>query len=125
MTSSTESGTAGGRSSRRAAAENPTASADADARAERLEAQIERLQADLKAIAGTLAGMAESKVSETKRAADREVRNLSRTGQMAAEEVRDEFSQLESHIKDTIREKPLTAVAGAAALGFLLAVITR
>jgi hypothetical protein len=41
------------------------------------------------------------------------------------ENAQDEFSAFEKQIKDTIREKPLTAVAGAMALGFLIAVITR
>jgi hypothetical protein len=41
------------------------------------------------------------------------------------ESAQDEFSAFEKQIKDTIREKPLTAVAGAIALGFILAVVTR
>ena len=46
-------------------------------------------------------------------------------GQQAGEEVQDEFGQLEKQIKDTIRDKPLTAVAGAIALGYILAVVSR
>jgi hypothetical protein len=41
------------------------------------------------------------------------------------ESAQDEFNAFEKQIKDTIREKPLTAVAGALALGFILAVVTR
>lgn len=90
-----------------------------------LEAQVQQLQTDIKAIASTLAGMAEEKVGEAQSAAKRELRNLKAQGQSAVEEAQDEFGQLEKQIKDTIREKPLTAVAGAIALGFILAVVSR
>jgi hypothetical protein len=79
----------------------------------------------MKAIAQTLAGLAEDKVGEAQSVARREARNLARSGQQAVEDVQDEFGQLERQIKDTIREKPLTAVAGAIALGYILAVVSR
>ena len=116
---------------RRAAAtpaRRSAASRSAAARAARepdLEAQIEQLQNDLKGIASTLATLAESKVGEAQSAAKRELRNLKAQGQSAVEDAQDEFGQLEKQIKDTIREKPLTAVAGAVALGFILAVVSR
>ena len=52
-------------------------------------------------------------------------KNLKAQGQSAIEDAQDEFGQIEKQIKDTIREKPLTAVAGAVALGFILAVVSR
>ena len=94
-------------------------------REDELSAQVHQLQADLKAIAATLAGLAEDKVNDAQKIAKREVKNLARNGQNAVEDVQDEFGQLEKQIKDTIREKPLTAVAGAIALGFVLAVVSR
>jgi ElaB/YqjD/DUF883 family membrane-anchored ribosome-binding protein len=95
------------------------------AREDALEAQVARLQNDLKAIAGTLAGMADSKVNEAKDAAGGQVQNLVKQGQQAVDSIQDEFGHMEKQIKDTIREKPLTAVAGAVAIGFVLALITR
>lgn len=94
-------------------------------REDALEAQVARLQNDLKAIAGTLAGMADSKVNEAKDAAGGQVQNLVKQGQQAVDSIQDEFGHMEKQIKDTIREKPLTAVAGAVAIGFVLALITR
>ena len=41
------------------------------------------------------------------------------------DQIQDEFGHMEKQIKDTLREKPLTAVAGAIAIGFVLALITR
>ena len=100
--------------SRRAAASNDD-----------LSAQVEQLQSDLKSIAATLATLAQDKVDEAQSVARREVKHAAKAGQHAIEDVQDEFGQLEKQIKDTIREKPLTAVAGAIALGFVLAVVSR
>ena len=90
-----------------------------------LEAQVQQLQTDIKAIASTLATLAEEKVGEAQSMAKRELKNLKAQGQSAVEDAQDEFGQIEKQIKDTIREKPLTAVAGAIALGFILAVVSR
>jgi ElaB/YqjD/DUF883 family membrane-anchored ribosome-binding protein len=117
-----------GTSTRRAASTTPrraAASRAAAARQPDLEAQVQQLQTDIKAIASTLATLAEEKVGEAQSAAKRELRNLKAQGQSAVEDAQDEFGQLEKQIKDTIREKPLTAVAGAVALGFILAVVSR
>ena len=110
---------------RSAAARSAAASTASRSREDDLAEQISQLQADMRAIASTLAGLAEDKVSEAQSMAKREARNLARSGQQAVEDVQDEFGQLERQIKDTIREKPLTAVAGAIALGYILAVVSR
>jgi ElaB/YqjD/DUF883 family membrane-anchored ribosome-binding protein len=94
-------------------------------REENLEDQVDRLQSDIKAIAATLTKMADDKVGEVRGAAKAEARNLVKQGQNAVDEIQDEFGHMEKQIKDTIREKPLTAVAGAIALGFVLAVVSR
>jgi ElaB/YqjD/DUF883 family membrane-anchored ribosome-binding protein len=90
-----------------------------------LEAQVQQLQADLKGIAASLASLAEQKVGEAQSVAKRELRNLKAQGEQAVEDAQDEFGAIEKQLKDTIREKPLTAVAGAVALGFILAVVSR
>ncbi|MGN6488269.1 MAG: DUF883 family protein [Devosia sp.] len=113
----------GGR--RSAAARTASATASARSREDELSAQISQLQADMKAIASTLAGLAEEKVADAQTMAKRQASSLARSGQQAVEDVQDEFGQLERQIKDTIREKPLTAVAGAIALGYILAVVSR
>jgi ElaB/YqjD/DUF883 family membrane-anchored ribosome-binding protein len=103
----------------------PASHAAGGRREDDLSEQIQQLQADLKSIAATLANLAEDKVNEAQSMARREVKNLAKSGQHAVEDVQDEFGALEKQIKDTIREKPLTAVAGAIALGFILAVVSR
>lgn len=110
---------------RRSAARSAASRASARAKEDDLAAQVQQLQDDLKSIAGTLANLAEQKVSEAQSMAKREAKHLAKTGQNAIEDAQDEFSQIERQIKDIIREKPLTAVAGAIALGFVLAVVSR
>jgi ElaB/YqjD/DUF883 family membrane-anchored ribosome-binding protein len=122
--------TAGTRASnggRRSAATRAASAAAASTRTreDELSAQISQLQADMKAIASTLAGLAEEKVADAQSMAKRQASSLARSGQQAVEDVQDEFGQIERQIKDTIREKPLTAVAGAIALGYILAVVSR
>jgi hypothetical protein len=125
--SSNNPGTSNGSRRRTATARAAAASAAVSARSreDELSTQISQLQTDMRAIAQTLAGLAEDKVGEAQSVAKREARNLARSGQQAVEDVQDEFGQLERQIKDTIREKPLTAVAGAIALGYILAVVSR
>jgi ElaB/YqjD/DUF883 family membrane-anchored ribosome-binding protein len=90
-----------------------------------LEAQVAQLQDDLKSIAETLTRIAENKVDEAQSIAKRELSHLKQEGKSAVADVQDEFGAIEKQLKDTIREKPLTAVAGAVALGFILAVVSR
>ncbi len=92
---------------------------------EDLEAQVAQLQSDIKSITQTLQHMGEDKVGEVRGMAKRRAADLRGKGEEMLESAQDEFSAFEKQIKDTIREKPLTAVAGAVALGFILAVMTR
>jgi ElaB/YqjD/DUF883 family membrane-anchored ribosome-binding protein len=90
-----------------------------------LEAQVAQLQSDLRTITTTLTRMGENKVGEVRATAKNQASALKDKGEELMESAQDEFGAIEKQIKDTIREKPLTAVAGAVALGFILAVITR
>jgi len=90
-----------------------------------LEAQVSQLQDDLKSITETLKKLTEDKASEVKDIAKAEFRQLKRRGQHMIEDVQDQAGEYEQQLKDTIREKPLTAVAAAAGIGFVLALLTR
>ncbi len=102
-----------------------TSRARSKKRDEALEDQIDRLQDDLKSIGATIQRMADSRVADARGYAEREVENIVRTGEQAVSGVQDEFGEVEKQIKDTIRAKPLTAVAGAVAIGFVLALLSR
>jgi ElaB/YqjD/DUF883 family membrane-anchored ribosome-binding protein len=93
--------------------------------AETLEGQVAQLREDMRSIAKTLTHMGQTAGGELKTQAKAGADELTARGQSAINYAQDEFGALEKQIKDTIREKPLTAVASAVALGFVLAVITR
>ena len=90
-----------------------------------LEAQVAQLQDDIKAIAATLARLSNDKVNEVKAVAKSEAHHLQRQAENVVEDVQDQASALEKQLKDTIREKPLTAVASAVGIGFILALLSR
>ena len=90
-----------------------------------LEEQVAQLQTDLTAIAATLAKLGGERVTEAKELAASEVRHLRRQGQDVVEDMQEQASAYERQLKDTIREKPLTAVASAMGIGFILALLTR
>jgi ElaB/YqjD/DUF883 family membrane-anchored ribosome-binding protein len=90
-----------------------------------LESQVAQLQSDIRSISQTLQRMGEDKVGEVQGMAKRRAADLRGKGEEFMETAQDEFNAVEKQIKDTNRENPLTAVAGAVALGFILAVVTR
>lgn len=112
---------------RRAAATSGTRSRSAALKidADTIEGQVAQLQQDLKSITSTLGRMGHTAGDEIKSTARARAEGLAARGQSALDSAQDEFGAVERQIKDAIREKPLTAVAGAIALGFLIAVITR
>ena len=108
-----------------AAARRTANRANASVKEAQLEDQIAALQSDLKAIAATLAKLGNDKVSEVRDVAKSEARHLQRQGQNVLDDVQDQAGALEQQLKDTIREKPLTAVASAIGIGFVLALLSR
>ena len=109
----------------RKAANNTTASVTQKTREQELEAQVAQLQSDFKSIAETLKKLTGEKAGEVREIAETEIRHLKRRGQHMVEEAQDQAGEYEQQLKDTIREKPLTAVATALGVGFVLALLTR
>jgi ElaB/YqjD/DUF883 family membrane-anchored ribosome-binding protein len=99
--------------------------AEAAVEEQTLEAQVSQLQADLKAITETLGKLTGSKVGEARAIAKTEMRHLQQRGEQMLNDAQDQAGEAEKQLKDTIREKPLTAVATAAGIGFVLALLTR
>ena len=87
-------------------------------RNETLEAQVAQLQTDIRTISESLAKLGADKLEEAKSTAKS-------TAQKAISEAQNEFDAVERQLKDSIREKPLTAVAAALAIGYLIAALTR
>lgn len=108
-----------------AAAASVTPSIKATSREEELEAQVAQLQSDLKSITETLGKLTNEKVGEAKAIAKTEMRHLQAKGEQMLSDAQDQAGEVEKQLKDTIREKPLTAVAAAAGIGFVFALLTR
>lgn len=94
-------------------------------REQELEAQVAQLQSDIKSIGETLRKLTGEKAHEVRDIAETEFRQLKRRGQHMVEDAQDQAGEYEQQLKDTIRGKPLTAVATAVGIGFILALLTR
>jgi len=111
---------------RKASASNGAANRAALAkREEHLEEMVNQLQEDIKAIAATLARMGNDKVSTAKETAKHEASKVVAQGQQMVDDLSGQAGELERQLKDTIRERPLTAVASAVGIGFILALLAR
>jgi len=97
----------------------------ADANSQNLEEQINRLQDDVRAIAASLTRLGENKVAEARSGAKRQYRNVLDSGHEVADELSDQVAAYEGQLVEAIRERPLTAVAGAIGVGFLIALLSR
>jgi len=92
---------------------------------ETLEDQVAKLQDDIKSIAASLAKLGDDKVSEARGTAKAQVKSLVKSGQHVVDDLQSQAGAFESQITDAIRDKPLTAVAGAIGIGFLIALLSR
>jgi ElaB/YqjD/DUF883 family membrane-anchored ribosome-binding protein len=92
---------------------------------ESLEDQVSKLQDDIKAIAASLAKLSDQKVSEARSTAKTQYSSLVKSGQHVVDDLGDQVNAYEGQLVDAIREKPLTAVAGAIGVGFLIALLSR
>jgi ElaB/YqjD/DUF883 family membrane-anchored ribosome-binding protein len=104
---------------------NASSRAPAKTREQELEAQVAQLQSDLKSITETLRKLTGEKAGEVRDIAEAEFRHLKRRGKHMVEDAQDQAGEYEKQLKDTISEKPLTAVATALGVGFVLALLTR
>ncbi len=90
-----------------------------------LEDQVARLQDDLKSITATLARLGNQKVSEARASAQDQYKGIVKSGQHVVDDLGSQAEALEDQLKETIREKPLTAVAAAIGIGFVIALLTQ
>ncbi len=92
---------------------------------ETLEDQVAKLQDDIKSIAASLAKLGDDKVAEARGTAKTQYKNLVKSGQHVVDDMQSQATAFEGQIVDAIRDKPLTAVAGAIGIGFLIALLSR
>lgn len=98
---------------------------DATATNPDLQAQVTALKEDIASIAATLAKIGKNSAREATSNASSSFENARARGEDALDEIRSQAKALEDQLTETVRENPLTTVAVAAGVGFLLALIAR
>lgn len=92
---------------------------------EDLGAEIERLKADIAKLTEQLRATGEHSYGAARRAASEGLDQLRAQGEAAYEGLKANAGDLEQDLADTVREKPFTALAIAAGIGFLFALMAR
>lgn len=90
-----------------------------------LEAEIKRLRADVAKLSEQLKDTGQHSYSAARSAASNSVDNLKVRGEAAIEDIRLQARDYEAQLSDTVREKPISSLAIAAGVGFVLALLTR
>jgi ElaB/YqjD/DUF883 family membrane-anchored ribosome-binding protein len=90
-----------------------------------LQAQITALKDDIANIAATLAKIGKNSAKDATRSATSSYEAAKARGEETFEDLRSQARELEDQLAETVREKPLTTLAVAVGVGFLLAMIAR
>lgn len=90
-----------------------------------LEADIKQLKADIEALAKQLAATGEHGYGAARRAAAQGADQLKAQSDAAVEALRANARDIEEQFMATVREKPVTSLAIAAGVGFLVALLAR
>ncbi|MEK1886490.1 MAG: DNA gyrase subunit B [Phyllobacterium sp.] len=90
-----------------------------------LQAQVAALREDIAKITTTLAKIGKNTAQDARRSAASSFETAKVRGEETFEDLRSQARELEDQIAETVREKPLTAIAVAAGVGFLLALVAR
>lgn len=97
----------------------------AKATPEDLEAEVARLRADIARLTEQIAVTGEHGYAAAKRAAGEGVEQLRVKGEAAVDAIRSNVSDVERQVVDAVREKPFTALAIAAGVGYFFALLSR
>ncbi|SFI11445.1 glycine zipper domain-containing protein [Albimonas pacifica] len=100
------------------------ATAPTDDKYAELSKQIDALRADLSRITETMGDVARMEVEDAKGRVNGAAREAQARGRRAARRARAEAERDIEVAQDYVRERPLTAVAGAAALGLVFGFLT-
>jgi ElaB/YqjD/DUF883 family membrane-anchored ribosome-binding protein len=90
-----------------------------------LQAQVAALKEDIAKIAATLAKIGKNSARGATRSAASSYETAKARGGETFEDIRSQARELEDQLAETVRERPLTTLAVAAGVGFLLAMIAR
>lgn len=111
-----------------AAATGKTAKSDSDMETpvpRDLEADIRQLREDIAKLTEQLAKTGQHSYGTARRAASEGVEQLKAQGEAAIEGLRANAQDIEEQLTTAVREKPITALAIAAGVGYFLALLSR
>lgn len=90
-----------------------------------LQAQVAALKEDIAKITATLSKIGKDRAKGAGRSAASSFETARLRGEETFEDLRSQARELEDQLTETVRENPLTTIAVAAGVGFLLALIAR
>ncbi|GGA96174.1 hypothetical protein GCM10011491_25710 [Brucella endophytica] len=102
----------------RQAKDIPTDRSNGDEDTADLQAQIARLKDDIAGLASAITDLGSEKVREARRGAAKTYNSARQTGENTVNQLHDQLAA-------SARERPLTTIAAAAGIGFLLALMAR
>ncbi|MFC4626309.1 YqjD family protein [Daeguia caeni] len=93
--------------------------------AETLQKQIEQLKQDIAAIAATLGNIGSATVQTASQSARKSYESAYAQGEDVADALKNKALDLETQLTEAVRERPLTALATALGIGYILAKLSR
>lgn len=108
-----------------ATATGKTGKSEGESTQRNLEADIAQLKADIERLAEQLRVTGRHSYGAARRMAAEGKERAWTEGEAAIESLRSTAGDLERQVVDTVREKPVTALAIAAGVGFLIALLSR
>lgn len=90
-----------------------------------LEADIRQLKADIERLGEQLARTGQHGYGAARQAAADGAEQLRAQGEAAVDSLRANARDIEGQLIETVREKPMTSLAVAAGIGYLLALLSR
>ncbi|PSJ63421.1 DUF883 family protein [Kumtagia ephedrae] len=90
-----------------------------------LEADIRQLRQDIAKLAEQLTKTGQHSYGTARRAAAEGAEQLRAQGEAAIQNLKSNARDLEDQLTTTVREKPITSLAIAAGVGYLLALLSR
>lgn len=92
---------------------------------EELQQQIEQLKQDMASIAATLADIGSQKIEQAQDAASDAYKTMYEQGEEFVTSVKQQACTIEDQVTDYVQERPLSALAIAAGIGYIFAALTR
>lgn len=90
-----------------------------------LQAQIEQLKEDIASIAATLGNIGTATVQNATQTARKTYASAYAQGEDALDELKNKAQDAEAQLTEAVRERPLTALATALGIGYVLAKLSR